>query len=141
MHDLEIKSTGTLADELYTTELKIAAGNDEAKERRHILGNIIMGRMGSLIQEDITKYRQFNQLMTQLKAVLQECWNFQEIVASLALEDEWGQIGENIHKVAYAGKGAQRTNAERNRLIRALDELLGEIERTQLSKTYDDNNR
>lgn len=131
MNQLEVKSTGTLVDEMYTTELKIAAGNEEAKERRHILGNVVMGRMKDLVL-DMPKHRQFQAVMRELRAVLKECWDAQEIVMKFEFLDF-----DNIYIVAKAAKVAQETNAHRNRLIRQLDELIGETDRTQLGKTYD----
>lgn len=40
------------------------------------------------------------------------------------------------HKIAEAAKLAQETNARRNQLIRAIDARLGEINISQLGKTY-----
>jgi hypothetical protein len=135
MNDITRKTTGMLIDELYTTDLKIDAGIGDAQERRHTLANMITARTVVLLH-DMEKYREFQRTMLKLKAVLKECWDAQEIVMSVPLEDEWGQIGDNIHEVAYAAKVAQRTNAERNAYIRKLDELVGEADITALEKTY-----
>lgn len=138
MRDCEIKSTGTLVDELLTLDLKIKAGIQGAEERRHELGNVIIERTAILIiQGHMDIYREFQKVQQELAEVLEKCWNAQEIVMNHELYDEWGEIGWNMHIVAHAAKLAQLTNAQRNRLIRQLDELVNETERTQLAKSYD----
>lgn len=140
MHPLEIKTTATLLDEMITTEFKIAAGNKEASNRRHQLGNIITSRMGTRLI-DINFTRQFWPLEKQLRKVLRECWEAQETVHATNIENYSGELTEeqlfdNILSVAKAGVTAQRTNAERNSIIRQLDELLEESQAMTLEKTY-----
>ena len=126
---MTIKSTGTLIDEMYTAELKADAGSEAASDRRHALGIIVMTRMLPLIT-DMAKHREFHRIMRELKDVLKQCWDAQEIVANTEMDTD-----EHIRIIAEAGKRAQITNAARNKLIRQLDALLGE--ESQLEKTYD----
>ena len=128
-----IKSTGTLVDELLTTDLKIAAGMD-AQERRHALANLVTGRTVILLDK-MDKYREFQRTMMELRDVLQECWDAQEVV--MASPDAAECTHDELLILGMAAKTAQRTNAARNRLIRRLDELVEETGRTQMPKTYD----
>jgi len=138
MRACEIKSTGTLVDELLTTDLKIAAGNTDAQERRHELGNTIIERTAVLIVTgQIDKYREFQRVTEELRTVLKQCWDAQETVSRVPLlyDEEQFDI-QDLYKIAHAGKEAQRTNRLRNQFIRRLDEIVGETDRTQLEKTY-----
>lgn len=132
----ELKSTGTLVDELGTLDLKIAAGNTEAQERRHELANAIIERTSVLIH-DMQKYREFQRVSNELNAVLKECWDAQEtIMRYTAQYHSYSLLPDEEWELAGAAIKAQQTNAARNVLIRKLDELVGETERTQLAKTY-----
>lgn len=128
-----IKSTGTLVDELLTTDLKIAAGMD-AQERRHALANLVTGRTVVLLGR-MDEYRLFQRIMAELKEILTECWNAQETIMELPNAEDCSQ--DQLLALGVAAKTAQHTNAARNRLIRRLDELVEETGRTQLAKTYD----
>lgn len=136
MRDCEIKSTGFLVDELITLDLKIAAGNEEARERRHELANTIVERTARLVKDaDLMKYREFQRTMAELIEVQERCWNAQEIFRYLPTTDECTLY--QIYEKARAGEEAQETNARRNRLVRKLDGIMNETARTQLEKTYD----
>lgn len=143
MNSIEIKSTGTLVDELHTLDLKIDAGMDteDMYERRHVLANIVIARSAILVH-DMPKYREFQNLTRELKEVLTRCWDAQEIVSKTPITNYTGkatavELHQNLDRVAKYAKIAQETNAQRNRLIRQLDTLLNEMDRTQLRKTYD----
>lgn len=75
--------------------------------------------------EDITK-KSTATLIDELITTSMKCWFAQEDVMT----------GGDDAKVAEAAKMAQITNARRNKLIRAIDERLGESGNTQLTKTY-----
>ena len=64
----------------------------------------------------------------ELFTVLHKCWNQQEIVMN---------TDNPVDVIAEASIKAQELNAKRNRLIRALDEVLGYKEVTLTEKTYD----
>lgn len=74
--------------------------------------NIELKSIGTLIDELIT---------TDIK-----CWFAQETVMNET----------DVIKVSEAAKQAQLTNARRNKLIRAIDERLGDNSITNLSKSY-----
>lgn len=138
MRECEIKSTGFLVDELITTDLKVAAGIEVDQERRHCLGNTIIERTAHLVLNDMEKYREFQRVTAALSLVLKDCWNAQEVFKHLPSAHECSL--DQIYEMACAGERAQEENAARNRLVRRLDELVGETHRTQLSKTYDKGN-
>ena len=75
--------------------------------------------------DDITK-KSTATLIDELITTSMKCWFAQEAVMN----------GGDDAKVAEAAKMAQITNARRNKLIRAIDDRLGESDNTQLSKTY-----
>jgi len=132
---LDYKSTGTLIDELYTAQMKVAAGNIAAKARAHTLSRIIAQRTMGLSTQTLVD------IMLELKAVLRQCWDAQETVCTTPIQNYSGTLSDdtlydNIYSVAKAAKVAQETNAARNKLIRKIDELLGEDGITQLGKTY-----
>jgi len=133
MRECEVKSTGTLVDELLTTDLKWDAGA-EVQDRRHELANTVTGRTAVLL-DDMTRYREFQQNLQELKVILKLCWDAQEVIMSSPDPTQCTQ--DQLMTLAIAAKEAQRTNAIRNRYIRKMDELVGETERTQLAKTYD----
>jgi hypothetical protein len=130
---LDVKSTGTLVDELYTTDLKIEAGTIDAQERRHTLANLVTGRMVVML-DDMPKYREFQHVMKQLQLIVKRCWDAQEIIMSLPEIDKCTY--DQVYTMATAAKEAQQTNGQRNKLIRELDTLIGEASRSQLEKTY-----
>jgi len=140
MLPIEIKSTGTLVDEMITAEFKIDAGNEAAKDRRHALGNAVQGRTLSLVK-DMPRYREFMKLIEELRVVLKECWDAQQAVHGTPIVNYSGEMSEdelmgNIIAVAKAGRKAQETNAQRNIIIRRIDDVLQEASNSQLEKTY-----
>lgn len=122
--DITKKSTGTLIDEYFTTELKIEfiGRKDEFKHRLELLENSLVLRL-----EKHKTRKDIAPLTTRLANTLRRCWVAQDNIMEADNHDPY--IGQ------YA-KEAQRLNAERNRLIREIDELLGEDEFTQLEKSY-----
>lgn len=74
--------------------------------------------------DDITK-KSTATLIDELITTSMKCWHAQEAVMGEADSD----------KMAKAAKMAQITNVRRNKLIRAIDDRLGETN-TPLGKTY-----
>jgi hypothetical protein len=74
---------------------------------------------------DITK-KSTATLIDELVTTSRKCWDAQEKVMR----------GGSDKEVADAAKLAQKTNARRNELIRAIDERLGEADISSLEKTY-----
>lgn len=130
-YDIERKSTGMLVDELLTTDLKIAAGQDVG-DRRHQLGNAIVSRTVH-IALDTEKNRLFFFYVEGLRSILKECWDAQEIVSNTDLNSA---DPDALLIVAVAGKTAQLTNKERNVWIRKIDELVEDGGISPLEKTY-----
>lgn len=130
-YKIERKSTGILVDELLTTDLKIAAGQD-AGDRRHQLGNAIVSRTVH-IALDAEKNRLFFFYVESLRSILKECWDAQETVSNTDLNST---DPESLLIVAAAGKTAQLTNKERNIWIRRIDELVEDSDISPLEKTY-----
>lgn len=135
--NIELKSTGTLIDEYLTTELKV----------KYIGGDEVINRLGLLYK--IIEYRlkcngipsNLKELVNKLSNVLSDCWDAQEIVMKYN-DIDYEQICRNedyfakIVLLAMSAVNAQRLNAKRNKLIREIDELLGESDFTQLEKSY-----
>lgn len=123
MKDIRQKSIGFLIDEYITACFKYdAKPTEEIKMRRDLLRDTIMNILGNKLQTDI----EFYGLYMSLYSVLRRCWESQEIVVRSDKRDI----------VFFAAKEAQTTNAERNKLIREIDQLLGEGDITSLEKTY-----
>ena len=108
-----------LVDELITAEFKYAVNPTEE-----------LGLKISLLFDEINKVVKGNDSIVRLTDELQtwskKCWDAQEVVMNSSKNDE----------VAMAARIAQRSNAKRNKLIRQIDELLGETN-TVLEKTYE----
>lgn len=66
-------------------------------------------------------------LVDELITTSLKCWHAQEVVCG----------NSDAEEVAAAAKTAQRLNARRNGLIRALDERLGESGLSPTEKTYE----
>lgn len=132
-HRLEIKSTAVLLDELITTSLKhhyrTAVGNCGPVEladlaaRKISLGRIIDQRLSP----GASAGSGLSSLLQELVGTLLACWHAQETVLQ----------SDDTETVAGAARAAQELNAQRNRLMRAIDTLLGEEEITVTNKTYD----
>jgi hypothetical protein len=122
---VELKSTGTLIDEFITTTLKIDHfGKDTALiERLDKLDTAIAKRVS---RHPKSKYPAMSLMVLELRSVLKKCWDAQELVMK----------GFDNQTVAMAAQEAQRLNAERNKLIRKIDEELNEAQYTQLEKSY-----
>lgn len=133
--DIAIKSTGFLVDEMLTAELKIAAGNEQAQDRRHDLGNKIMERLGDRILDKEFSEKFWN-LVNDLRLTLIECWNFQEIIFKYKNTNYSFLTEQAQYDLIIAARGAQTTNAIRCRFIREIDTLVEESEITVLEKTY-----
>lgn len=132
--DIAIKSTGTLIDEMLTADMKIQAGNSQAIERRHQLGTVVSVRLAK-IALDKEKNRAMWKLITELTSVLKDCWDAQEVFRKFGDDVNYWST-DDIFEMACAGKDAQTYNNQRNKLIRKIDELIGETEFTQLEKSY-----
>lgn len=132
--NVEYKSTGTLIDEWITTTFKVEVNpTNENLDRLRALDMTIQKRLGDRA-DDV--YWQ----VIKLRVVLRQCWEAQEIVKAnedLKLPDRYDNVF-TINKwieTAKAGIKAMTTNRERNKLIREIDQILGE-DNTPLSKTY-----
>jgi hypothetical protein len=78
-------------------------------------------------------FDQLRPLTEELEEVNRKCWQAQEtIMQNKDFEDGF----DSFQDVAYAALDAQELNAQRNSLIRKIDELLGELDRTPLRKSY-----
>ena len=130
MERIEMKSTGQLIDEMITAQLKvIAVLNDENSTRFWKLHNVVYRRVGE--RWDLVDYHRI-----ELENVLQQCWKAQDIVAKYKTLDCSTAPLNQLRELAEAGLEAQRTNAIRCKLVREIDEILGEADRTYLEKTY-----
>lgn len=134
---IELKSTGFLIDEYLTTELKL----DHFGKTPEIL--LRLEQLDVAIQRRLKNTngnRRIVELYFELKKVLKLCWDAQEIVMSADLD--WEKIIKDdsyyyrVIEIGIAAKDAQKFNAQRNKLIREIDTLLGESQYTQLEKSY-----
>lgn len=130
--DITIKSTGYLIDELITCRFKVEVNpTPDNVHRMRLLDAAVRLRLNGR-EDDI--YLQ----VVKLQLVLRQCWNAQEIMRSFKFEYT-PYLGQNLlelEKIARAGIKAQETNAERNKLIREIDTMLGEADISPLGKTY-----
>ncbi len=116
---IEIKSIGFLIDEFITAGFKVTAGSEGAKQRVDRLAEAIDARLSGVqwnVDEDVLK----------LLDVSRQCWIAQDVI----MKD-----GPDFN-IVFAARLAQKTNAQRNALIRKLDEKFGDKERSPLGKTY-----
>jgi hypothetical protein len=133
--DITQKSTGYLIDEWITTTFKVEVNpTQENMNRMRALDTAIQKRLNGR-QDDI--YWQ----VVKLRVVLRQCWEAQEIVRDNEdiREPDRNDSVFTINKwieTAKAGIKAMTTNRERNKLIREIDDILGESEYTPLDKTY-----
>ena len=131
---IEYKSTGSLIDEMITTLLKTTktTKNKEENERRwNLLSDAISKRFE---KSPVPIYdERVVDLWQELSETLEACWDAQETVMEFTKPLDC----DAAMWVGNAAIDAQDLNAKRNRLIRELDELLGESDYTQLEKSYD----
>lgn len=132
--DITVKSTGFLIDELITTRFKVEVNPiQETIQRMRLLDAAIRLRLNG--REDMI-YLQ----VVKLQIVLRQCWEAQEkIMKHAPLYHEMYISGRYFHQLVELGQAAinaQTTNAERNKLIREIDILLGESIISPLEKTY-----
>lgn len=128
---IDYKTVGMLVDEWITALLKQRANpSDENTQRVADLNRRLNERVGERGTEIIP-------LIERLKEVLKACWDAQEITFSYAFDRVDDMDRSDLNRLAQAGKDAQTTNAERNRIIREIDRVLGEGQFTPLEKTYE----
>ena len=131
MQSLACKSTGTLIDEWLTATIK--AGKMPKEEniirRDNLFRLVVEDRLGG----DLTKVAD---QITSLYKTLQECWDAQENIMFFKQYFPAQMDPTDYNKLGHAAITAQETNAQRNKLIREIDTILGEAEFTQLEKTY-----
>lgn len=132
---IEIKSTGTLIDEAITTSLKVMyiKDNVENTKRYSLLVQVIVRRLENInpgIRESLDK------LWQELSKTLENCWDAQEEVMKYNNIEQEEYDPDSYTNCALAAIKAQKLNAQRNRLIRQIDALLGEQEFSQLEKSY-----
>lgn len=135
MFDIEYKSTGTLLDEYITTALKWNALRLEEKDAS--AAEQRLAELQLAINYRVPDKELIEPVVVQLAEVLKECWDAQEVTREFSqgdIDDDY--LADNAVRIARAGIRAQVTNAQRNKLIRQIDELLGEQHRGQLEKTY-----
>lgn len=122
-YPIEIKSIGFLIDEYITTMFKDKVGVKGATSRAADLCNAIDSRLLA------TNWRS-DGVVLELHDISQRCWDAQDRVMNPSL---------SYAEVAKAARDAQATNAQRNTLIREIDEKFeigypGLV--TPLEKTY-----
>ena len=127
MRDIEYKSTGMLFDELITAKLKRHYHPSPESNMRVVQLQTAITRRNIYMSPTLTA------LIRELEYVLHLCWDSQEIVMQAQKEST---IYMDYEKIARAGIMAQKTNAERNKLIRAIDTHLNETDYMPLEKTY-----
>jgi len=134
MNDITVKSTGFLIDELITTRFKVEVNpTPEIIQRMRLLDAAVRLRLNGR-EDDI--YLQ----VVKLQIVLRQCWNAQEIVMKYSNIQEDPYIYAHRYNeykaLASAAVKAQQTNAERNKLVKEIDTVLGEESVSVLGKTY-----
>lgn len=123
--DITTKSTGFLIDELITARFKVEVSpTHDNIQRVRLLDAATRLRLNGR-EDDI--YLQ----VVKLQVILRQCWEAQEVVMNACKNrnPDYTLIGK-------AGIKAQETNAQRNKLIREIDTILGEDSITPLGKTY-----
>jgi hypothetical protein len=128
---IDYKSTATLLNELITTRLKIKNMGEKPAflERQDDLVEAITDRYS---WEDIEG--RVGGYYDELREVSSKLWWEQEILYQYQKKRP-----ENAHhfvECAYAGINSLELNAERSRLVRAIDEVLGELSSTPLEKSW-----
>jgi hypothetical protein len=132
--DITVKSTGFLIDELITARFKVEINpNQDNIQRMRLLDAATRIRLNGR-EDDIFLP------VTKLQVVLRQCWNAQETIMKYApIVGETFITGKHYTELFELGKAAiqaQKTNAERNKLIREIDTILGEDNVSVLGKTY-----
>lgn len=142
---IELKSTGTLIDELITTELKIEFFQQESaklsnlQSRHEQLDLAITRRLSRQNQENKDIFYILSILIMKLRATNRKCWVAQDTVMSNSYLRNMSEDCSHYCKYqecALAAIEAQRQNSQRNIYIREIDKLLGEDQYTQLEKSY-----
>lgn len=132
-HDITIKSTGFLIDELITTRFKVELNpTPNIIQRMRLLDAAVRLRLNG--REDAI-YLQ----VVKLQVVLRQCWEAQETIMQykhFKFSDNLSIDANKLITIAQAALKAQQTNAERNKLVREIDTILNEIEISALEKTY-----
>lgn len=136
--DITTKSIGMLIDEYITTQLKIEVSPTQENIQR---GTILKQTIETALQgKSLDHTEKISNIISQLRIVLRECWNAQEIIMKtqgLRCPDQINIITMLPYIRVYdAAIKAQKTNAARNKLIREIDSILGEQDITILEKTY-----
>jgi hypothetical protein len=131
---IRYKTTGQLIDELITTRFKVEINPSEENVTR-------MNALDEEIKQAITgKEDSIYWQVVKLRVVLRQCWDAQEIVKneSMIIHQESLSIAylNKLLRLAEAGVMAMTTNRTRNKLVREIDEILGESSATPLTKTY-----
>lgn len=133
MVDITVKSTGFLIDELITTRFKVEVNpTPETIQRMQVLDRAIKQRLNN--RED-SIYLQ----VVKLQVILRQCWEAQEIIMGyndMEFKMHHHHNHRGLKKLGQAALTAQRTNAQRNKLIREIDDILGESDVSPLGKTY-----
>lgn len=121
MRDISQKSFGFLVDELITAWMKVGAGQKDAIARRDALQDYLETNYKEAMDS-----RSIDKVISELKKVSWQCFQAQDSIMSL----------KDPKSIANAAVSAQKMNSERNRLIRVLDDAVGESDITVLGKTY-----
>lgn len=136
--DITKKSIGMLIDEYLTTLMKIEVNPSQENISRAKLLESVIRPILHQNNEDVLE--NIAELTDQLRVVLRECWNSQEIVMNnqnLRYPDQITSMTMiPFFRVYEAAINAQKTNAARNKLIREIDRILGNGNITALEKTY-----
>jgi len=132
--DITVKSTGFLLDELITTRFKVEINpSPDNIQRMRLLDAAIRLRLNGR-EDDIFLP------VAKLQVVLRQCWKAQEIVMNNRFLFDKVYVSSNdltsLTKLGQAAVDAQTTNAERNKLIKEIDTILGEANISVLEKTY-----
>jgi len=132
--DITVKSTGFLIDELITARFKVEINpNQDNIQRMRLLDAAVRIRLNGR-EDDIFLP------VAKLQVVLRQCWNAQEIIMDNKSLFDKTYVSSNdlkaLNKLGQAAVDAQTTNAERNKLIREIDTILGEANVSVLEKTY-----
>lgn len=124
MNDITVKSTGFLIDELITAKFKMAVDPNPVNIDR------VSALVASIAYRLEGTGNKILLYVIDLIYVSKLCWDAQQEIYELSADKEIYYI-----EIALAGIQAQKTNAQRNKLIRQIDEVLGEA--TVLGKTYE----
>lgn len=132
--DLSYKSTGAIYDELYTASMKLQVNPSHENISRFILLSELATERSQEISFDAML--QLNDLLAKLEVQLKNCWDAQEAVMRYQRTGLENLNSSELYLLGQAAITAQVTNAARCKLVRQIDEFLGESNRTYLEKTY-----